>query len=564
MDKTLDSAQYTVGSLLGRYERRKVVLPPFQRPYSWEKGHVVQFFDDLALFGGEFGSAPTTATYFLGAIVVINRAAEILLLDGQQRLATATILLAAMRDAARELDETGFTKGSDLARDIQRELIEKTDDPAAWTLTLGELDEPFFIKRIKSDPPQAAECKLKSHQLIENAYRLCSESVAKRIVGKSRQEAVREIRSLHDALVKGMVLVAIAVSSEEQAFSIFETLNDRGLRLSVPDLVLNLLMRRAPDDTARAIVRGNWNEMLRELGTRDVGRFLRHMWVSQYGDLKSEGLYAAIKAQVEQSPMTSAEYAELCADECEDYVALFEVRAPISKAALNELSGLLKYLQVFNALPLLLSGLRCLEPTDFEKLISGIVATHVRFALAANQNPLTFESAMYEAARTMRVGSKAGQASGKLLANAIASLKALAVTDDVVEAGVVDLVLERSQAVWVMPRLANAMQSDTREIGMDVANLEHVFPQRAGAAWPNKDELEPFIWHIGNLTVLGEKLNGKAKNKAFKDKVALSYSKSEITMTKAVAACSDWSPAVIRERAKELARYVRMVWPPLS
>src|SRR6266853_3744017 len=123
MAKTLDTEKFTIGSLLGRYERRRVVLPEFQRSYSWEKAQVATFWDDLLLFEKGFAKSPSTASYFLGAIVLIEREDNVLLLDGQQRLATATIVLAALRDTARALDKGGGSKGSDLARDIQRELI---------------------------------------------------------------------------------------------------------------------------------------------------------------------------------------------------------------------------------------------------------------------------------------------------------------------------------------------------------------------------------------------------------------------------------------------------------
>lgn len=295
MAKSLDTAKYSVGSLLGRYERHRVVLPEFQRAYSWEKQQVETFWEDLVLFAGEYVAAPGTASYFLGPIVLIERDDTLLLLDGQQRLATATIALAAMRDTARAIDKGAQGKGSDLARDIQRELLEKDTEPVTYALSLSELDEPFFAKVIKSDPPSVPASKLRSHGLILAAYELSRQKLEHLIKARTQEGALKLIKELRDALTKGMSLIAIVVESEGDAYLIFETLNDRGLRLSVPDLVLNLLMRRAPTAEARHAVRQSWNTMLRELGKRDVSRFLRHLWVSRYGDLKAEGLFAAIK-----------------------------------------------------------------------------------------------------------------------------------------------------------------------------------------------------------------------------------------------------------------------------
>jgi len=563
MTKTLDTDKYTIGSLLGRYERRRVILPPFQRTYSWEKAQVNQFWNDLTLFENEYTRAPQIASYFLGPIVVIQQEDHIELLDGQQRLATATIALAAMRDAARALDKPGSTKGHDLARDIQRELVEKDTEPVTYSLTLGELDEPFFVKAIKTDPPAVPINKLRSHNLIVTAYQIASDRIAAFLKGQSYEDALKILKSLRDSLSKGMTLIGIVVQNEEDAYTIFETLNDRGLRLSVPDLVLNLLMRRAPDDTSRQLVRHHWNAMLQQMGKRDVSRFLRHMWVSRYGDLKSEGLFSAIKRHIDDSKLHSVDFAEQCADECDSYVALLDVNVPVSKEVLTDLDGVVKYLRIASAPPLLLSGYRCLSQKDFEKLTRFILATYIRYVLVSNQNPLDLESAFYEAAREIRALAAQSESSAKQLSAAKARLAQLSIKDDTIEKAAGDLFLERAEAVWIMVQIANSMQSATKELAMNKANLEHIFPQNAGTAWPNKDKLEPYVWHIGNLSILGERLNRNAKNRGFVEKSAHYYSKSEIEMTKELLSFGQWDETIIIKRAGELGKKIARLWPAL-
>lgn len=560
MIKTLDTEKYTIGNLLGRYERRYVKLPPFQRSFSWEKTQINQFWDDLVLFQKDYVRIPTTASYFLGPIVIIQEEDHILLLDGQQRLATSTITLSAMRDVARTLDKSGMTKGADLARDIQRELIEKDTEPATFSLILGDLDEPFFIKAIKTDPPAVPRSKLRSHNLISTAYNIAKERISTIIVGMSYDESLKMIKSFCDALSKGMSLIGMVVQSEEDAYTIFETLNDRGLRLSVPDLALNLLMKRAPDDTARNIVRQYWNTMLRQMGKRDVSRFLRHMWVSRYGDLKSEGLYTAIKKNLDASKLASIEFAELCADECDSYVALLDANIPIP-SVLSNLEGIVKYLRINSAPPLLLSGYRCLEQTEFEKLVKLILIIHIRFVLITNQNPLDLESKFYEAAREIRTSKEKGETSGKTYQIAKKFLSQLFVDDSKIKENINDLTLERSEAIWLMTQIANCLQSKTKEIGMDKANLEHIFPQNPGAAWPNKTQLEPYTWNIGNLTILGERINKDAKNRGFTDKCTNYYKKSEILMTQDILSYKQWDETSIQTRAKSLAENIIKLWP---
>jgi hypothetical protein len=566
MTQSLETHKFTIGSLLGRYERRSVVLPEFQRSFSWEKGHVARFLDDLVQFEAEYKSAPNTASYFLGPIVLIEQTDSLLLLDGQQRLATSTIALAVMRDIARGLDSVGLTKGSDLARDIERELIEKDSDPISYALTLGDVDEPYFCKAIKEDPPAVPASKIRSHGLIQNAYKLAFARFSELLQSKAYDEKVQKLKSLRDAISKGMALIAIVVQNEEDAYTIFETLNDRGLRLSVPDLVLNLLMRRAASDADRKLVRQHWNSMLKELGKRDVSRFLRHMWVSRYGDIKSEGLFAAIRRELENSRLDSVKFARQCDDECADYVSLLEQSVILpTKAGKANLLGIVKYLQITSAPPLLLAGYHCLKPGDFEKLLQAIAATHIRFVVATNQNPLSLESRLYEAARAVRELHANGDSSTKILNAAKRSLKLLRVADEKIAEAAADLYLERSEALWLLTQVANHQQSKTKEVGMDQANLEHIFPQNPDlAAWPNATDLESYVWHIGNLTILGERLNRQAQNSGFADKSTKYFAKSEIKMAQKITTYSTWTEAEVIARAKDLSGLIATVWPEVK
>ncbi len=563
MPKTFDTHTYTIGFLLGRYERRRVVLPQFQRSYSWEKAQVLTFLDDLLLFENGYSQSPNTASYFLGSIVIIEQEESLLLLDGQQRLGTATIILAAMRDLARTLDKAKFTKGGDLARDIQRELIEKDTDPITFSLELSELDEPYFQNAIKGDPPLVPLTKLRSHQLIQSAYAIAKQKLSDRIAGKTSDESIKILKTIRDALSKGMTLIGIIVQNEDDAFTIFETLNDRGLRLSVPDLVLNLLMRKAKSAQARRQVRQHWNSMLRVLGRRDVSRFIRHLWVSYNGDLKNEGLFSAIRKQLESKNIESVNFAELCADECEDYVAILETNIPLQTSlGQHNLEGIVKYLRISTAPPLLLAGYRSLNKADYEKLLQFLINIHIRYVVLTNQNPIDVESAIYEAARSIRDGFEAKKTSSKMLTEAKKVLKKLMIADSVIKAAYENIYLERTEAIWLMTTLANDRQSKTKEVGMNKANLEHIFPQNPSLSeWPNAAALENHVWHIGNLTILGERLNRNAQNKGFKQKSTNFYGKSEIEMTKDILSFTNWSHENLINRARLLVLQISKLWP---
>ena len=375
--------------MLGEYERRQIKLPEFQRSYSWEKAQVATFWRDLKGFRERFDKSPVDASYFLGPIIVIESKTDITVLDGQQRLATATILLAALRNLARELHATNpFQELDYFARDVQRELIEKKDTtPRAYSLTLSELDEPYFLQTIKSDPPKSVKPTIRSHQLMKAAYDYFLEEMRLVIKHKPQHSQVQELKSFREALTKGMALVAIVVEDEEDAYDIFEALNDRGLRLSVPDLVVNLLLKRCSNKSERQTVRQTWNSMIQQMGRRDVARFLRHLWLSQFGDLKAKGLYSEIKDHLTKNKTTSIDFAQACVEACEDYLKLIEIDKSLPKDASNDVQGLVRCLNVQNSLPLLLSAYKCLNDSDFTKLAKSAVSLYVRHTLVGESEP---------------------------------------------------------------------------------------------------------------------------------------------------------------------------------
>ncbi|MDD5063908.1 MAG: DUF262 domain-containing HNH endonuclease family protein [Phycisphaerae bacterium] len=551
----------TIGSLLGNNERRSVVLPRFQRGFSWENSQIATFWDDLLVFKGLFDADRVSATYFLGPIVLQEEDQTITLLDGQQRLATATILLSCLRDIARQLDDSSNHTGADLARDIQREFVEKEDTlPVQYSLNLGELDETFFMQTVKLDSPINLTPTLRSHHLIQSAYKFLYDKVAYLVKDKPLIESIQILKGLRDCLTKGMNMVAIVVQSEEDAYSIFETLNDRGLRLSVPDLLLNLLMQKAGNQGNRDRVRERWNYMLQQMGRRDISRFLRHMWLSMYGDLKARGLFAEMKNHLISQGIESLSFAEMCAQECDNYISILDIDNDIPKDARESVEGLVKNLNATSSFPLLLAGLACLNDNDFVKLSESIIALFIRHSVLSNLNPSDLETALYAAARELRGKKSTKERSAKCLSAAKDILARINPQDATVQENAKDVELNRKQAIWLMTNLAKAMQSETKEIGFDRVNLEHIFPLNAGGDWPNRKNLAPFAWKIGNLTILGTKLNNDAKNKGFAEKCRNYYSVSEVTITSELTKYSQWTEGEIIARGEELVKKMTQIW----
>lgn len=562
MAQTFDAHSRALGAILGNIERRPVVVPRFQRGFSWEKQHVTTFWDDLVAFGEEYERAPKSASYFFGPIVIQSQPEEILLLDGQQRLATATILLAVLRDVARTLPFPSGNPQHDLAYAIQSNFINKEDSDPPFALRLGELDSEYFRKTVQVDPPSDLGAGLRSHELIRGAYQTLRTAVVNSITGLSSDDALRKIKQLKDTVSKSMLVVTINVESEDDAYSIFETLNDRGLRLSVPDLLLNLLMRRASTESERQQVRQRWNYMLEQMGRRDIARFLRHMWISRYGDLKKRGLFYELKDYLKDKKLKSVDFAESAALDCDSYVALLDQSKEIPKAAATNIAGVIRYIGITSSLPLLLAGLQSLSESDFARLAHMTAVLSVRYSLLADLNPSTLESAFYEAAREIRSQKALNQSGSRILRSVAEILAKLNPSDAIVKEKAREVLLERAPALWVLTQVANHLQSKTKEIAVSEANLEHIYPRNATVAqWPNKTELDPLVWRLGNLTILGEEFNRSASNKAYSTKAANYFANSELYITNTLpAAYSQWTPKEIEARSAELAETITQVF----
>jgi hypothetical protein len=104
------------------------------------------------------------------------------------------------------------------------------------------------------------------------------------------------------------------------------------------------------------------------------------------------------------------------------------------------------------------------------------------------------------------------------------------------------------------------MQTGTKELSLGEANVEHVFPKKPSEEWKDADELEPYLWHLGNLTILGKRLNTSAASKGYKAK-RTDYQKSELIMTQQLAEkFAEWDGQAIEKRAESLSPYITEIW----
>jgi uncharacterized protein with ParB-like and HNH nuclease domain len=148
-----------IGSQL---KRRLLAVPVYQRPYSWSSEHVAEFWDDVieACSSGD-------AEYFLGTIVLTRRGSgdRDTIIDGQQRLATTVLLLAAVRDTYAERGDGGRAS---IIHDTAITTSDLRSGEKVARLRLGSEDDSYFRKLVVEKATDSSRGR-RSHELIFDA-----------------------------------------------------------------------------------------------------------------------------------------------------------------------------------------------------------------------------------------------------------------------------------------------------------------------------------------------------------------------------------------------------------
>jgi hypothetical protein len=384
-------------------------------------------------------------------------------------------------------------------------------------------------------------------------------------------DAVEILREIKNTVKNKFYVACIPVDSERDAFKIFETLNDRGLRLSTPDLLLCYLMRIA-DSADRLIIRRKWTNIVERMGKRDLTKLLRSIWVSKYGDLKDRNLFTALTEDIEGQKLKSVAFINSCSDECETYLQLLTADKSLGRAA-RLVHNLLHDVDCESAMSVLLSAYYSLRPGDFDSIVRLLLIFVVQYSIIAGLDPGGREDVLFEAAHAIRTkmkGKEKQETAGKhCVLHVKKMLLEAAPSTDTLKAAMPELEFSSDEeAAYVLSRIANFMETETREVKveLDESSLEHIFPRNAKAdKWGGADNLEtlaPFLLHLGNLTMLGERLNDGAANDNYEAKRPY-YERSELAIAKAVAKefrGPEWNEETITNRAKSLSGYVLKIW----
>lgn len=274
-------------------------IPRFQRPYSWERDNWEEFWDDVFL--------TKQKDYFIGSIVTFAKGQYKAIVDGQQRLTTITLLLAAIRNGYRQYAFEDRASGA-------QNFIERNNKNNEATFVLKtETSYPYFQTAIQRSQPEKFKSKLgEEESLLQSAFNYFCEKVAAETAvieatgasaASKRVKIKNRLDDLRDALLS-LKLIYVELDNEDDAYQVFETLNTRGKDLATADLLKNHLARLLREKNSQSDdVKVRWSFMSDNIKTIsaegvDLDGFLYHYWLATNQFTQKRDIFKTVKTSV--------------------------------------------------------------------------------------------------------------------------------------------------------------------------------------------------------------------------------------------------------------------------
>lgn len=538
----------------------KVTVPKYQRSYAWEERNVRELLSDV-----QGAIRAKEQEYFLGSVVIAtNESGTPEVVDGQQRLATVAIILAAVRDMFAQ-------RGNPAANDIHSRFLMTRDrrtQESVSNLRMNDRDHEFFVKRVLCEDAterRSAKPRRASHRRIARAAELAEEYVSD--LAKTESDPTDLLHDLVDYLEKQVKVIVVQVPSYANAFTIFETLNDRGLDLALSDLLKNYLFHKAGDRLGE--VQANWTQMYSVFESADneqlVIDYIRQLWSSHHGLTRERELYDRIKSQV-VSKQNAIDFSGELARSAGIYQAIIntdhEFWRPFGKADQHMAS--LNLLGITRIRPLVLAVLDAFTAAEVKKALKLMVSWAVRFMIVGGLGTGTLEEYYSERAKEIRKG-QIMKASDLRRA-----MEKLVPSDEKFRTAYANANISKSQIARYVLRVLEraAMKEEQPELlpneNEEEVNLEHILPETPGPEWNIDVEVAEALHHrIGNLVLMKQRANVAAGNEGPMEK-AKAYDASKLILTadvaKTIKSRKKWAKTEIEERQHVLTDLAVAAW----
>ena len=537
------------------------VIPIYQRTYSWSERECRQLWDDIV----RTGSNDAIAAHFVGSIVYIEKGlyhvssqSPLLVIDGQQRLTTVTLILEAL---ARQLGDNEPVDGFSAKKLRSYYLLNPLEEgERGFKLLLTQTDKASLLALVQ----QKAQPTDQSLRVTEN-FAFFKEQV---------KNLGADLPALCHGLAK-LVVVDIALSREQDNPQlIFESMNSTGRALSQADLIRNFILMGLEPAHQTRLYEDHWRPMEVGFGQEGYGshfdRFMRHYLTLKTGEIPNvRAVYEAFKSHA-RTPGIAAAGVDALVEDIRAYAGYYCAMALGKETDKNlaETFRDLRDLKVDVAYPFLLElyddfSNERLESTDFEaavRLVEAYVFRRAVCAIPTNSLNKTFATF----GRALRKDRYLESVQAHLLT--LPSYRRFPGDEEFKREFVVrDLYNFPRRSYWLR-RLENHGRKE--RVPVDEYTIEHILPQNENLSAKWRDELGP-EWHrvqeswlhtLGNLTLTG--YNAEYSDRPFPEKRDMNggFRESPLKLNEGLSGLDKWDEAAIKNRAERLAAVAASVW----
>lgn len=534
---------------------KQILVPLFQRPYTWGEKQWRTLWEDLIAFYGRENNDPQS-THFMGAVVTMPARSvpvgvgKYLVIDGQQRLTTIATLLCAIRDSLGAADEVP-------KRRIQN-----------FYLTNDGFDPPDFFKLLPTQADRAAYSVLiqnSESDVPDSQFKKSYDFFRRRLKDRDEDGDPLEPKRILAIVESRLMVVMINLSDSDDPYLIFESLNFKGSPLEQADLVRNYFLMRFPVNEQQTVYDGSWLPMQNRLGS-SLTEFMRHFLGSEGEEVRKGDVYPAIKRLVADSDAPSVRLLMSRMAQLSTFYSRIATIAPEPNGDLWSFFVRFYRLDFGTAYPLLLSlyadfvdgqfvieeftaTLRILDSFIIRRMVVGVPSNSLSgvFISLCKIKPITDSPSAWLSAALARESKNRRWPSDSEFSDSW-----------------IKKPIYGSRECQVILECIEEQFGHHEGVEFTDATVEHVLPQTLSPEWEealgeNASMIQAEWLHtIGNLTLTG--YNPELGNKSYPEKRAI-FALSHFELNRFFGMCETWGEPQIRQRAESLFQYALKLWP---
>lgn len=555
----LKTQDVTFLDLIGNGKKYRV--PSFQRDYAWEEEQWEDLWNDIQ----ELLTTPSNFHYMGALVVEAISDREFQIIDGQQRVATLSVLALAVIDRLQTLPGDTVTQGANVERSSElRKRFIGEKDPASLLesskLFLNDTDDGFYQDYlIQLRHPHNPRGLPKSNRLLWQCF-----NWFQRRLTDSALAGEALARLLSDTVARQLLFILITVEDDISAYTVFETLNARGLELSSTDLLKNYLFSRVATPADLQALQRRWRHIIGTVKHERFPDFLRYHLLCRFPQIRKQRLFKKVREEVRTSAnvfqlMGALEQRADLFAAMDDTAHEFWLERPAAKSYVRDL----QLFGVRQHMPLVFAAWEQMNAEDFIRVLKLLCVLSVRYTVIGSLNTNELEPVYHRVAKALLDGAI------RTPAEVFTQLRSVYVDDEKFVRDFshkeMDTTGRRKKVVKYLLCEIEADASGTRhDWETDPATIEHILPENPSGMWDESfmpDRQKDFIYRLGNLVLLEPTINRICQNGSFGEKRP-HYGRSSYETAQQLGAVhiTEWNPATLNERQVRMANRAAHIW----